>query len=388
MTQAWDIPAGWTKTAVGAISDVIGGGTPSTKEDAFWDGTIPWITSADIYGINDVRPRKSITTEAVYASATNLVPAGSIVVVTRVGLGKVAIVAEPLGFSQDSQALVFNNDEIYDLYLTYYLSEAVQAFKYQGRGTTINGVTKYQLRDLPVLLPPLPEQRRIVAEIEKQFNRLDALVAALRRAQANLRRYRASVLKTACQGDLVLTEAELARTEGRDYEPARVLLERILKERRAAWESNPKRRGKYPEPAAPDISDLPDLPEGWVWATLDQTAITVKNGYSMQPDGWGDTPILRISAVRPMSVDMNDVRWVSNSHALQDFLISQGDLLFTRYNGNPSFVGVCGVVPRIEQNTLHPDKLIRVQLNQSQGGMCICRVLGIGAGVSRECFGS
>ena len=92
-------------------------------------------------------------------------------------------------------------------------------------------------------------------------------MAALRRAQANLKRYRASVLKDACEGRLVPTEAELARSEGREYEPADVLLERILAERRARWESQEKRRGKYKEPSAPDTSALPELPEGWVWAT-------------------------------------------------------------------------------------------------------------------------
>ena len=75
-------------------------------------------------------------------------------------------------------------------------------------------------------------------------------MAALRRAQANLKRYRASVLKDACQGRLVPTEAELARSEGRDYEPAGVLLKRILAERRARWGSQEKRRGKYKEPVA------------------------------------------------------------------------------------------------------------------------------------------
>ena len=98
-------------------------------------------------------------------------------------------------------------------------------------------------------MAPLPEQHRIVAEIETQFTRLDASVAALRRAQANLKRYRASVLKDACEGQLVSTEAELARSEGRDYEPAGVLLERILAERRARWESQEKRRGRYKEPS-------------------------------------------------------------------------------------------------------------------------------------------
>ena len=126
------------------------------------------------------------------------------------------------------------------------------------------------LEEAPLPFPPLPEQHRIVAEIEKQFTRLDASVAALKRVQANLKRYRASVLKAACGGKLVPTEAELAQSEGRDYEPADRLLERILSERRAHWESQEKRRGKYKEPVAPDTYDLPELPEGWVWVSLPQ----------------------------------------------------------------------------------------------------------------------
>ena len=137
------------------------------------------------------------------------------------------------------------------------------------------------LSDAPIPLPPLPEQRRIVAAIETQFARLDASVAALRRAQANLKRYRASVLKDACEGRLVPAEAELARSGGREYEPAAVLLGRILAERRARWESQEKRRGKYREPSAPDASALPQLPEGWVWGSLDQLSTI----------GTGSTPL-------------------------------------------------------------------------------------------------
>ena len=127
-----------------------------------------------------------------------------------------------------------------------------------------------KLATLELPLAPLPEQRRIVAEIEKQFTRLDASVAALKRVQVNLKRYRASLLKAACEGKLVPTEAELAQSEGRDYEPADRLLERILSERRARWDSQEKRRGKYKEPVSLDISNLPELPEGWVWSTLAQ----------------------------------------------------------------------------------------------------------------------
>ena len=143
---------------------------------------------------------------------------------------------------------------------------------------------------------PLAEQRRIVAEIEKQFTRLDASVAALKRVQVNLKRYRASVLKAACEGKLVPTEAELAQSEGRDYEPADRLLERILSERRARWDSQEKRRGKYKEPVTPDTSDLPELPKGWVWATVDQLIVdSPQNGIYKPKSQYGDgVPVLRI----------------------------------------------------------------------------------------------
>jgi len=123
-------------------------------------------------------------------------------------------------------------------------------------------------RTVPLILPPLPEQHRIVSEIEKQFTRLDAGVAALRRVQANLKRYRAAVLKAACEGRLVPTEAELARTGQRDqnYESAQALLSRVLAESRMSWSG----RGRYKEPAAPDAKGLPNLPEGWTWATMPQ----------------------------------------------------------------------------------------------------------------------
>ena len=136
-----------------------------------------------------------------------------------------------------------------------------------------------------------------MAEIETQFTRLDASVAALRRAQANLKRYRASVLKDACEGRLVPTEAELARSEGREYEPADVLLERILAERRARWESQEKRRGKYKETLRPPtLPRCRKLPEGWVWTTVEQIILgTPQNGLYKHKSQYGDgIPILRI----------------------------------------------------------------------------------------------
>ncbi|MCP9848409.1 restriction endonuclease subunit S [Cyanobium sp. Morenito 9A2] len=138
------------------------------------------------------------------------------------------------------------------------------------------------LRALRLPLAPLREQNRIVEAIESCLTRLDDAMATLERVQRNLKRYRASVLKAAVEGRLVPTEAELARAEGREYEPASVLLERIRAERRRRWEEaelaklkakgkvpkNDTWKAKYVEPAGPDTSELPELPEGWCWSSL------------------------------------------------------------------------------------------------------------------------
>ncbi len=138
------------------------------------------------------------------------------------------------------------------------------------------------LQALIVPIAPLDEQHRIVAAIEQQFTRLDAGIAALRRAQTKLKRYRAAVLKAAVEGKLT----ETWRTQHPDTEPASILLERILKERRAKWEADLRAKGKdpakvrYVEPAKPDTESLPELPEGWCWATV-ETGMRMFNWVTM-----------------------------------------------------------------------------------------------------------
>ncbi len=137
-------------------------------------------------------------------------------------------------------------------------------------GTTRLKLPQGPMKQIPLLVPSPDEQRQIVAEIEKQFTRLEAGVTALKRVQANLKRYRAAVLKAACEGKLVPTEAELAKAEGRSYENGEHLLQRIFTERRKNWSG----RGKYKEPISPHqcVSGYePDeIPEGWNWASVAQ----------------------------------------------------------------------------------------------------------------------
>ena len=201
-------------------------------------------------------------------------------------------------------------------------------------GSTRKRISRKNLATITLPVPPLAEQHRIVAEIEKQFTRLDASVEALKRVQANLKRYRASVLKAACQGRLVPTEADLARAEGRDYEPAAHLLDRILAERRARWESQEKRGHKYKEPVAPDTSNLPKLPEGWVWATLPQIS-DLKGGATKgrryrAGESLTEVPYLRVANVQRGYLDLSEIKTIEVTQEVADQLaLVPGDILFT-----------------------------------------------------------
>ena len=227
-------------------------------------------------------------------------------------------------------------------YVLYAIRASDGDLRAKATGTTFEAIKGDDLRSHAIPIAPLPEQRRIVAEIEKQFTRLDASVAALRRTQANLKRYRASVLRAACSGELAPTEAEQARAEGREYEPADVLLERILAERRSRWEYREKRRGKYKEPVAPDTSDLPLLPEGWAWATLEH-ATEIQGGIQKQPKRAPTDnafPFLRVANVLRGDLDLNEVHFIQLFPGeLEKLRLVAGDLLIVEGNGSPAQIG-------------------------------------------------
>ena len=168
-----------------------------------------------------------------------------------------------------------------------------------------------------------------MAEIEKQFTRLDAGVASLKRVQTALKRYRASVLKAACEGRLVPTEAELARKENRSYETGEQLLQRILKERREKWNG----KGKYKDPVSPNVIALPKLPEGWTWAILDALA-HIKGGITKDQKRKHTAPVrsvpyLRVANVQRGYLDLKEVKEiVTTEDEIQELALNPGDILF------------------------------------------------------------
>jgi type I restriction enzyme S subunit len=169
-------------TSLGSVCKFLNGGTPSKAIPEYFEGDIPWITSADISGPIANFARSFITDEAVKNSAVNKVAAGAVLLVTRTGVGKVAVAANELCFSQDITALLPDDRRLEASYLVHFLRTKKDFFLGLARGATIKGITRNVVSDLAIPLPSLLEQRRIAAILDQA----DALRAKRRKALAQL----------------------------------------------------------------------------------------------------------------------------------------------------------------------------------------------------------
>ena len=170
------VPAGYKKTLVGIcpiewetsklseLSTFVGGGTPSTKNRSYWEGNIPWISSSDISdeGIYNIFVKKFINEESINNSATKLIPEDSILVVTRVGVGKLAINTVKICTSQDFTNLI--NIKMNKKFLAFYLKELINKNLKNTQGTSIKGITTKELGNYEIFSNNILEQQKI-AEI-------------------------------------------------------------------------------------------------------------------------------------------------------------------------------------------------------------------------------
>lgn len=225
-------------------------------------------------------------------------------------------------------------------------------------------------RNFPIFLPPYAEQTRIVAKLEELLSDLDASVAELKAAQKKLGQYRQSLLKAAVEGALT---AEW-RAKNKPTETGAQLLARILQERRARWEAKqlakfaeqgktpPKDwQKKYPEPVQPDTTDLPELPEEWVWASAEQLCEFITKGTTPPKDiddgSSPDVPFLRVTNLTSTGVlNFSDQVFVADStHRgfLARSMVFPGDVLM-------NIVG-----PPLGQVSVVPDSYSEWNINQA-----------------------
>ncbi len=335
----YELPPGWRWAT---IPDLVGDdgvfcdGDWIESEDQDPNGDVRLVQLADV-GDGNYRDRSArflTTAKAAELRCTFLEPGDVLIARMPDPLGRACVFpgdVKPSVTAVDVCIVRSRNGKFEHRWLTWFVNAPPFRAAVAGlqAGSTRKRISRKNLGTIPLPLPPLNEQRRIVAEIEKQFTRLEAGVVGLRRVQSTLKRYRAAVLKAACEGRLVPTEAELACREGRIYETGAQLLERILTERRQKWTV----RGKYKEPAAPDASNLPPLPEGWTWGILE--AITdALGGFAFESKKFSDSgfQILKMANVRMGRIDLTQkpsfIREVE-PEVVAKYKLVEGDVVVT-----------------------------------------------------------
>ncbi len=241
-----------------------------------------------------------------------------------------------------------------------YLLESLNLVKLD-RSTAIPGLSRDDYNAVEVSVAPPEQQRKIVAEIEKQFSRLDEAVANLQRVKANLKRYKASVLNDAVEGRLVPTEAELARREGRSFETGEQMLKNVRCHRKAAA------KGKRRELLAPELGALIDAPEGWVWTTCDAAIDAIDAGASFkcveQPPRDGEIGVLKVSAVSWGTYNEEESKTCIDVKRIEEsYLVNPGDFLFSRAN-TIELVGACVIVGTVRKQLMLSDKTLRFKVS-------------------------
>jgi type I restriction enzyme S subunit len=282
-----ETPAGWIALPLGClIASNTGGGTPSKQNPSYWNGPVPWASVKDVqsekYLVSTI---DSISKEGLKDSSSNLIPPNRLIVVTRMGLGKLAINTIPVAINQDLRAI--EPTTALDLDFAYLLFKSL---KMVGSGVTVKGITVDKLHAMPVLLPPLAEQKRIVAKVDELMALCDRLEAQQQErdtqqaelARASLARFaeapipenlqfifhksyditpadlRKSILTLAVQGKLVPQDP--------NDEPADEILAAIAGDVAKAIRAK-RMRNSRPIPAYEDEFPF-NLPIGWAWATL------------------------------------------------------------------------------------------------------------------------
>jgi type I restriction enzyme S subunit len=301
------------------------------------------------------------------------------VLLTIVGtIGRTAVVAESHPpFALQRSVAVLKPRGIDSRYLAYALNapEQQQWLADNAKGTAQKGIYLKTLGTARIPVAPAAEQIRIVAKLEETLSDLDAGVAELKAAQKKLAQYRQSLLKAAVEGALTADW----RAQHTLTETGLQLLKRTLTERRARWEAKqlakfneqgktpPKDwQKKYPEPVEPDTTDLPSLPKGWVWASLDmlgEIASGVAKGTKRDADtAVREVPYLRVANVQRGYLDLSEVKTIlATERDIDELTLVDGDVLFNE-GGDRDKLGRGWVWREEVKNCIHQNHVFRMRL--------------------------
>jgi type I restriction enzyme S subunit len=198
----------WTETTLGDVTEVVGGGTPATSNPAYWDGDIVWLTPTEVVaapGSALIDSARKITASGLKNSGARLLPEGTVILTSRASVGFSALAGTELATNQGFQSLI-PSAQINNKFLMFWIQNNQQEFNSRAAGSTFKEISKANVRSIALALPPLAEQKRIVAIISA----LDDVVNTTKLAASD-----AQSLRTGLLSDLLTGEHEIPESYDR-----------------------------------------------------------------------------------------------------------------------------------------------------------------------------
>lgn len=328
-------PSPWEELSLGdLVTRLVNGGTPPTSIAAYWQGSTPWITGADFTPSGLSEFRRFVSDEAVRETATNVIAKGELLLVTRTGVGKLAIAPCDVAISQDITGVYPDRQRVAVEFLYHRMRQGVEDLKKLNQGTSINGIVRNDLVSYRIALPPLPQQQRIaeiLSTVDEAIEQTEALIAKTQQIKAGL------------MHDLFTRGV----TADGQLRPPREQAPQRYKESPLGW-----------------------IPKEWEVRQLsDVYGEPARNGLYKPAAFHGRGPFMvqMGNIFRGLTVDFEGAGRVAvTASELATYGLREDDLLFGRRSLVMEGAGKCALVGKLHEPSTFESSIIRVRLDRSQ----------------------
>lgn len=207
-----DVPEHWKWRKLEEIGDIYSGGTPDRDNDSYFGGNIPWLRLKDVKSFYVDSSEEYLTKEGLNNSSAQIVPEGTVIVSTRATIGEVAVSKCEVTTNQGFKS-VKPKDDIPE-FIAYYLLMITDELERMGRTTTYPEVNKTQFSNIEIPIPPLDEQREIVAKLDSIFDKIESLREAYTRIDEILEELPDAATGKAFRGELIDLDEQVSEVHG------------------------------------------------------------------------------------------------------------------------------------------------------------------------------
>ena len=346
----FDVPDNWKWVRIGdVVKYSLGGGTPSKNISEYWNGgDIPWASVKDFSAaeagcLNDTIDH--ITQDGLNNSASNMVDENAIVICMRMALGKAVRFLRPMAINQDLRAIWLHDcvDQSYFMYM-------YSTIKVEGRGTTVVGIRKDELMSFLFPLPPLSEQKRIVAKIDEVLTEIKIIDELQTQYASNVDALKSKIIDAGIRGQLTEQLPEDSTAEEL-YQQIQAEKAQLIKDKKI------KKEKPLPEITADEIPF--DVPDNWKWVRWGDISQSIQYGYNAPALENGRIKMVRISDIQSNEVLWEDVPYCDiDEDSIETYLLQPNDILFARTGGT---VGKSYLVEEVPEKAVYAGYLIRTQ---------------------------